>query len=74
MDAFQVAGASIAGGGGAAPILNDAPAFVSMPLPPVQYDPLAICIEVRRGTTAMHVEWPFQAASDCTVWLRDWLR
>ncbi len=57
-----------------APILNDAPAFVPMPIPPVQRDTPAIRIEVRRGTTAIHVEWPVQAVDACTVWLRDWLR
>lgn len=57
----------------AAPILNAAPAFVPMPVP-LQRDTPTIRIEVRRGTTAIHVEWPVQAASDCAVWLRDCLR
>ena len=57
-----------------APILNDPPAFVPMPVPSVQRDTLAIRIEVHRGTTAIHVEWPVHAAGDCAVWLRDWLR
>ena len=58
----------------AAPILNDAPAFVPMPVPPVQGEAPAIRIEVHRGTAAIHVEWPVQAAEACVAWLRDWLR
>jgi len=58
----------------AEPILNDAPAFLPMPLPPVQRDTPAIRIEVRRDTTATHVEWPVQAADACAAWLRGWLR
>ncbi|MGL5987676.1 MAG: hypothetical protein ACRCZ5_12535 [Burkholderiales bacterium] len=45
-----------------------------MPLPPVQRDTPAIRIEVRRDTTATHVEWPVQAADACAAWLRGWLR
>jgi len=58
----------------AAPTLDDTPAFVPMPMLPVQRDTSSIRIEVRRGTTAIHVEWPVQAVDACTVWLRDWLR
>ena len=27
-----------------------------------------------RVNTAVKIEWPVQAASDCAAWLRDWLR
>jgi transposase len=33
-----------------------------------------IRIEVRRGNTAIKVDWPVQASGDCATWLRDWLR
>ena len=56
------------------PMVDAAPAFVPVALPPVRSETGPIVVEVRRGTTAIHVEWPVQAASDCAVWLRDWLR
>ena len=54
--------------------VDAAPAFVPVAIPPVRSEASPIVIAVRRGTTAIHVEWPLQAASDCAVWLRDWLR
>jgi transposase len=33
-----------------------------------------IRIEIRRGNTAIKVDWPVQASGDCAAWLRDWLR
>lgn len=57
-----------------APMVDAAPAFVPVTMPPARSETGPIVIEVRRGTTAIHVEWPVQAASDCAVWLRDWLR
>ncbi len=51
-----------------------APEFVQLPLSPA-IPPLGdIRIEVRRGNTAIKVEWPVQASGDCAAWLRDWLR
>lgn len=50
------------------------PAFVPVPIPPVVSSLPDIRIEVRRGNTAVKIEWPGQAASDCAAWLRDWLR
>ena len=50
------------------------PAFVPLPIPPVVSEIPDIRIEVRRGNTAVKIEWPGQAASDCATWLRDWLR
>ena len=49
-------------------------AFVSIPIPPIVSGTPDIRIEVRRGNTAVKIEWPGQAASDCAAWLRDWLR
>jgi len=50
------------------------PAFLAVPIPPLASAPPDIRIEVRRGNTAVKIEWPGQAASDCAAWLRDWLR
>lgn len=50
------------------------PAFVPVPIPPIAAGVPDIRIEVRRGNTAVKIEWPGQAASDCAAWLRDWLR
>ncbi|MFO1385858.1 MAG: transposase [Chitinivorax sp.] len=56
------------------PMVDAAPAFVPVALPPVRSETGPIVIEVRRGTTAIHVEWPLQAADACAAWLRSWLR
>ena len=50
------------------------PAFVPVPIPPIVSNIPDIRIEVRRGNTAIKIEWPAQAAKDCAAWLRDWLR
>ncbi len=61
----------------ATPVLDTAsviaPAFVQLPTPPAAIAG-DIRIEVRRGNTAIKVEWPVQASGDCAAWLRDWLR
>lgn len=54
--------------------IDAAPAFVPLAMPSVRSETTAIRIEVHRGTTAIHVEWPVQAADACAAWLRDWLR
>ncbi len=54
--------------------VDAAPAFVPVAMPPARSEAGPIMIEVCRGTTVIHVEWPLQAAGDCAVWLRDWLR
>lgn len=60
----------------ATPVLDTAsaiaPAFVQLPMPPAAAGDIRI--EVRRGNTAIKVEWPVQASGDCAAWLRDWLR
>ena len=56
------------------PMVDAAPAFVPVALPPVRSETGPIVVEVRRGTTAIHVEWPVQAADACAAWLRGWLR
>lgn len=33
-----------------------------------------IRIEIRRGATAITVNWPMSAAGECAAWLRDWLK
>lgn len=57
------------------PLLEAAPAitpeFVQLPTAPTSRD---IRIEIRRGNTAIKVDWPTQVAGDCVAWLRDWLR
>lgn len=55
-------------------MVDAAPAFVPVTMPPALSETGPIVIEVRRGTTAIHVEWPVQAAEACAAWLRDWLR
>ena len=50
-----------------------APAFVQLPMVPAAASG-DIRIEVRRGNTAIKVEWPVHASGDCAAWLRDWLR
>ena len=51
-----------------------APAFVQLPIAPATPALGDIRIEVRRGNTAIKVDWPVQASGDCATWLRDWLR
>ena len=51
-----------------------APAFVQLPIAPAMPTSGDIRIEVRRGNTAIKVEWPAQASGDCAAWLSDWLR
>ena len=51
-----------------------APAFVPLPIAPATPTLGDIRIEVRRGNTAIKVDWPVQASGDCAAWLRDWLR
>jgi transposase len=46
------------------------PVLVEAPIPSAQQ----IRIEVRRGATAVNIEWPTQAARECAAWLREWLR
>ena len=60
----------------AMPVLEatPAPAFVQLPMAPAMPILGDIRIEVRRGSTAIKVEWPVQASGDCAAWLRDWLR
>lgn len=61
----------------ATPVLDTAavmaPAFVQLPVAPAAGSG-DIRIEVRRGNTAIKVEWPILASGDCAAWLRDWLR
>jgi transposase len=56
------------------PISATAPEFVQLPLAPAVPVLGDIRIEVRRGNTAIKVDWPAQASGDCAAWLRDWLR
>ena len=51
-----------------------APAFVPVQLASAASMPAAIQIEVRRGASAVKIEWPVEAAGECAAWLRDWLR
>ncbi len=55
------------------PVPATTPEFVQLPLAPEPELP-DIRIEIRRGNTAIKVEWPVQASGDCAAWLRDWLR
>ena len=59
----------------AMPVLEatPAPAFVQLPMAPAAASS-DIRIEIRRGNTAIKVDWPVLASGDCAAWLRDWLR
>ena len=50
--------------------------FLALPLVAQAQQPSAadIRIELRRGSTTVTISWPAQAAGDCGVWLREWLR
>ena len=50
-----------------------APAFVQLPMAPAAVSG-DIRVEIRRGNTAIKVDWPVLASGDCAAWLRDWLR
>lgn len=50
------------------------PEFVQLPLAPAAPASRDIRIEIRRGNTAIKVDWPAQASGDCAAWLRDWLK
>jgi transposase len=60
----------------ATPVLEatPAPAFVQLPISPAMPPLGDIRIEIRRGNTAIKLDWPALAADDCAAWLRDWLR
>lgn len=51
-----------------------APAFVQLPLAPGKPESGDIRIEIRRGNTAIKIDWPVTASEGCAAWLRDWLR
>jgi hypothetical protein len=34
----------------------------------------SIRVELRRGDTALNVEWPVEGGAECAAWLRDVLR
>ena len=50
------------------------PAFIPGPIAPAPAEWPAIRIELRRGNTAVKIDWPTDAAGACATWLRDWLR
>ena len=56
-----------------APAKTVGAAFIPMQLPAPGAAP-AIRIELRRGTTAINVSWPTEAAEACAVWMRELLR
>lgn len=56
------------------PVPAITPEFVQLPLAPAQAASRDIRIEIRRGNTAIKIDWPEQASGDCAAWLRDWLR
>ena len=48
--------------------------FIPVPMAPTVSETPLIRIEVRRGNTAIKIDWPTHAAGACATWLRDWLR
>jgi transposase len=69
-DAEQRSGGALAGTSSGAVVT----AFVPVQLPRAEDEPAAIRIELRRGTTAITVNWPCAAASQCAAWMRELLR
>ena len=57
----------------AQPAQATVPEFVQLPIDPVEPESRDIRFEIRRGNTAIKIEWPVQASGDCAAWLRDWL-
>jgi transposase len=51
-----------------------APEFVPVAIALPELTAATIRIEVQRGNSLVKVEWPLQAAGDCSAWLRKWLR
>jgi transposase len=51
-----------------------AQAFVPVTVAPPEQPVATIRIEVQRGNSLVKVEWPLQAAVECSTWLRKWLR
>lgn len=50
------------------------PAFVPLSFSPDELASRDIRIEIRRGNSAIKIDWPVQASGDCAAWLRDWLK
>src|SRR5512147_602717 len=48
--------------------------FVPVRIAPAEPALPDIRIEARRGDAVVKIEWPVAAASECTKWLREWLR
>jgi transposase len=48
--------------------------FIPLLMAPTVSESPPIRIEVRRGGTAVKIDWPVSAVGDCAAWLRDWLR
>ena len=57
--------------------MPSAPGFVALrlpePAPPADLLP-SIHLEVKRADLTIKVTWPGALASECTAWLREWLR
>lgn len=51
-------------------------AFIELPMPHVASPgPTSdIRIELRRGPTAVSINWPLECAAECAAWLRELLR
>ena len=51
------------------------PTFVPLRLPSAESAaPADIRIELRHGSTTIHVSWPGAAAAECAAWMRELLR
>lgn len=55
-------------------VLLPTPPFVPVTVESVPAALPDIRIELRRGAAAVTLHWPVQAAAQCAVWLKDWLR
>ena len=56
------------------PAAEMSPAFIPVALAPAAPESAAIRVEIRRGNTAVQIDWPTDAAGACATRLRDWLR
>ena len=54
--------------------IRPTPDFIPVQIEPTPTPPGGIRLELRRGGSTVHIEWPLAAAGECGAWLREWLR
>lgn len=53
--------------------IANSPRIIPLQVTPVE-SPQFIRIHLQQGSTQIHVEWPMANATQCSEWLRGWLR